>query len=267
MKHITAKSNPGFPGKSRLYPMKSKKSNGPNLSSPPCLFGPLTNMSTILRPCSSMNSSTDMLGMPSWHPVWTDGNNPAAIRPHCFCVCSSSIADSITNFWSSYLASISYASSSLSPLFSLTPLAVLPVLVSWPQYFLSIVTKNLIWPEQPQLMPISRRFDQSISVCRVQLLHTPSQRLSSCIASSLSYLNGASSSASIFPFPMPPSASVRYSSPWLHFNMPRPAFNYLARPSQFGGSTQWKKRRLWCRVLEETHGPLLPERFVFQDVA
>ena len=43
--------------------------------------------------------------------------------------------------------------------------------------------------------------------------------------------------------------------------MPRPAFNYLARLSQFGGSAQRKRTKLWCRVLEETDGSLLPERF------
>ena len=266
MKRITAKSSPGFLGKSRLSPTKSEKSNGPNLLFLSCLFGPPTNTLSILRVCLSMNSSTDMPGMPSWHPVWRDGNNPALIRLHCFCVYSFSTADTITNFWSSYLAFISYASSSPSSLFLLIFLVVLPVLVSWPQYFLSIVMKNLIWPEQPQLMPILRRFDQSISVCRVQLLHMPSQRLSSCIASSLSSLSGASSSANISAFPMPPSASLRYSLPWSHSNMPRPAFNYLAYPSQFGFSAQ-QKRKLWCRVLEETHGPLLHGRFICQDMA
>ena len=160
-----------------------------------------------------MNSSMDMPGMPSWHPVWRHGNNPASIRLHCFCVYSSSTADPITNFWSSYLASISYASFSLSPRFLLIFRGVLPVLVSWPQYFLSIVTKNLIWLELPQLIATLKRFSRSISVCRVQLLRTHFQRLPSCIASSHSYLNGASSFPSISTFPMPLSASVRYLLP------------------------------------------------------
>ena len=192
--------------------MNGKKFNGPNLPSPSCLFEPPTNTPTILRRCLSMNSSMDMPGMPSWYPVWRDGNNQASIRPHYFCVYSSSIADLITNFWSSYLAFIFYASSSLSLLFLLIFRVVSPVLVSWLQYSLSIVTKNLIWPERAQLIPILKRFGQGILVCRVWLLRTPSQRLSSCIASSLFYLNGASSSASISVLPIPPSASVRYSS-------------------------------------------------------
>ena len=157
-----------------------------------------------------MNSSMDMPGTPSWRPVWRDGNNQALIPPHYFCVYSSSTTDPTTNFWSSYLAFTSYASSSLFPLFLLIFRVVLLVLVSWPHYFSSIVTKNLIWQERPQLMPTLKRFNQSIFVCRVQLFRTPSQRLSSCIASSLSYLNGASSSVSISALLMPPSTSVLY---------------------------------------------------------
>ena len=206
MKRITAKSSPGFLAKSPLWPTKGKKCNGPNLSFLSCLFGRPTNTSTILTVCLSMNSSTDVLGMPSWHPVWRDGNNPSSTLPYCFCMYSSNTTDIITNFWSSYLAFISYAFSSPSLLSLLMFLAVLPVLVFWPQYSLSIVMKNLIWPEQLQLMPILRRFDQSILVCRVQLLHMLSRRLFSCIASSLSSLNGSSSSANIFAFPVPPSA-------------------------------------------------------------
>ena len=87
-------------------------------------------------------------------------------------------------------------------------------------------------------MPILKRFNQNISVCRERHLHMPSRRPFSCIASSLSYLNGVSSYASISAFPMPASASVRCSSPWSHFNMPRPVFNYLACPSQLGGYAQ-----------------------------
>ena len=220
-------------------------------------------MPMVLSPCSSMNLSMDMPGMPSWRPVWRYGNNLASIRSHYYCVYSSSIADPITKFLSSHVAFISYASSSLFPVFLLIFRVVLPVLVSWPQYFLSIVTKNLIWPERPQLMPILKRFDRGTSVCRVQLLRTPCRRLSSCIASSLSYLNGASSSASISAVLMPPSTSVRYSWPWSHFNMPHPAFNCLPHPSQLGGSNQRKKRKRWCRGLEAIQVPLLPEHFAF----
>jgi len=155
----------------------------------------------------------------------------------------------LLNFWSSYLAFMSYTSSSLSPLFLLIFQAVFPALVSWPQYFLFIVTKNLIWRERPQPMPILKPLNPNISVCKVQPLRTPSPRLYSCIASSLSYLNGASSSASISACSMPLSALVRYSSPWSHFNTPRLAFNCLAHPSQIGGSAQRKKRKRWCRVL------------------
>ena len=121
------------------------KFNGPNLSSPSCLFGLLTNTPTVLSHCSSMNSSMDIPGTPSWCPVWRNGKNWASIWSHYFCVYSSSTTDSITNFWSFHLASISYPSSSLFPLFLLIFQVVLLVLVSWPQYLLYIVTKNLRW--------------------------------------------------------------------------------------------------------------------------
>ena len=113
-----------------------------------------------------------------------------------------------------HLACISYVSSFLFPQFLPIFLEVLPPWVYWPQCFSSIVTKNLIWLEPPLLMPIWMLFDQSILVCRVQPLHTPSQRVYSCLVSSGSSLNGSSLSADISAFLRLPSASAQYLSPW-----------------------------------------------------
>ena len=52
-------------------------------------------------------------------------------------------------------------------------------------------------------------------------------------------------------------ALVAFQYATSRIQLPRPSF-----------STRWlRSANGWCRVLEEAHGPLLPEHFAFKDVA